>query len=207
MPVRVRPPALINMYLKKKFYPFIILIFLIILSGCFPKNDRYLSLFISKVDKEYQFLKGLEKKDVVTKSDIAYLFGIYFPEEIFVYKNEIPFDIKMFPKSEILYAQVKRGIFKPLPDSTFKPDTPVLRYQLAVFFYNFILSKGFLSNFKMNVVDIKDVDEKFFAYKPISNVVFLGIMDVDDGYFNPYNTISGYELIKFFYRLNNLFLK
>lgn len=196
-----------NMFKKKKNYPFILLILLVVLTGCFPKNDRYLSFFKSKVDKDYPFMKGLEKKNVVTKSDVAYLFGIYFPQQIFIYSNEIPFDIKMFPKSEILYAQVKRGILPPLPDNTFKPETPILRYQIAVFFYNFILKNGFLSNFKMNVVDIKDVDEKFFAYKPISNVIFLGIMEVDDGYFNPYNTISGYELIKYFYRLNNLFLR
>lgn len=113
----------------------------------------------------------------------------------------------MFPKNEILFAQVKRGIMPSLPDNTFKPDTPVLRYQLAIFFYTFILNYGYLSNFKMNVTEINDVGENFFAYKPISNIVFLGIMELEDGFFYPYKTVSGYELIKFFYRLNNLFYK
>ncbi|MEO0288457.1 MAG: S-layer homology domain-containing protein [candidate division WOR-3 bacterium] len=192
-------------FTKKLFL--LVFIVLILSSGCFKKNDRYLSFFISKIDKEYSFLKDLEKKDTVTRSDVAYLFGIYFPENVYVYKDEIPFDIKMFPKNEILYAQVKRGIIPSFPDNTFKPDTPVLRYQLAVFLYTFILNNGFLSNFKMNVTEIKDVNENFFAYKPISNIVFLGIMELEDGFFYPYRTVSGYELIKFFYRLNNLFYK
>ncbi|MEJ5306851.1 MAG: S-layer homology domain-containing protein [candidate division WOR-3 bacterium] len=194
------------MSFKKKLF-LLIFIVSILIPGCFKKNDRYLSFFLSKIDKEYSFLKDLDKKDVVTKSDVAYLFGVYFPEDVYVYRDEIPFDIKMFPKNEILYAQVKRGIIPSLPDKTFKPDTPVLRYQLAVFLYTFILNNGYLSNFKMNVAEIKDVGENFFAYKPISSIVFLGIMELEDGFFYPYKTVTGYELIKFFYRLNNLFYK
>jgi len=190
---------------KKRVFLLIFFLSIIILNSCsiIFKSDKYLSFFYGKI-KDHQFLKDLPKKDIVTRADVAYLFGIYFPEEVSVSIEEIPFDIKMYPQKEILYAQVKREIFPSFPDKTFRPEKPVLKYQLAILINNFLLNRYDLYNYYKTGSFIKDVDETFFAFKPIFNVVFLGLMETKEGNFKPFDSLTGYELIKIFYRLNNL---
>lgn len=183
-----------------------ILTVLIMSAGCATLNrgGKEIAYFESQTSAMTD-LRYIETKSIITRVDAAYLFTVFFPEKVGVEASKIPFDLRMQLYPSVAYGAVKRGIMNVFPDSTFKPDEPVLKYQLAIFLCRYMSLRDPFYDSNLKSIDMKDADASFFAYKPISIMIQRNIMEAEDGWIYPNSTMSGKEAIKYFYRVRRLY--
>lgn len=178
---------------------------LLIFTGCpFRKKDKYLSQF-DYLTSNVTDLRFIAEENVLTRKDAAYLFSIYFPLTVKVESMEIPFDVKMYPYPSLICSAVKRGMINLYPDSTFRPDEIVYRYQLAILLSKYVLTVDPFFDANFRIAELNDVDESFFAYKPISMMVSSGVMEAKNDSFYPNAPVSGYDALRFFHRIREFY--
>ncbi|MDY6786950.1 MAG: hypothetical protein SVK54_02365 [candidate division WOR-3 bacterium] len=179
---------------------------LIIIAGCsvLRKENKYKSEF-DNLTAQRRELRSIIEKNRVTRLDIAYLTGIFLPLEDNISISDIPFDLRIHLYPGLAYTAVRRGMMKIFPDSSFKPDEYVKRYQLAIFFTRYILSADPFFDAAAPDIELKDVSRGFFAYKPIVTVVERDLIETDNGNFYPFGYISGSQAVEYFYRLSRFY--
>ena len=150
-------------------------------------------------------LRYIAQKEELNRLDIAYLFAVFVPTQMQVDFKQIPLDMKMQLYPHLAFSTVKRDIMTIFPDSTFKTFEKVQKYQLAIFFTRYINSMDPFFDAGMKNRYIADVNEVFFAYKPVNTVVTRDIMPLDNERFYPFKFVSGKEAIEMFYRLNRFY--
>ena len=189
----------------KKFIINIVII-LLIFCNCtlFRRTPQSLNSFVSRTEN-YSELRYIIQSDAISRLDCAYLFAMYVPQQTMIEYSSIPLDLRVKLYSKTAYSTVVRGIMQLFPDNTFKPDEKISRYQLAIFFTRYITMVDPFFDKGMKNIIIKDVDSKFFAYKPVNTVVSRNIMELDNGQFKPYDYVSGNEAVEYFYRLSRFY--
>ncbi|MGE3063850.1 MAG: S-layer homology domain-containing protein [bacterium] len=189
----------------KKIVISLLLISVLIFTGCpFKKKDKYISQF-HYLTANVSDLRSIAEEDAITRKDAAYLFSIYFPITVKIDAQEIPFDIKMYPYPSLILSAVKRQMMSLYPDGTFKPDEIVSRYQLAILLTKYILTIDPFFDANFRDIELKDVNETFFAYKPIAMMISSGIMETANDSFYPNGIVSGYDAIRFFHRIREFY--
>lgn len=167
----------------------------------FRRQPKSVQSFMNRTDN-YQELRYIIQTDALTRLDCAYLFALFMPAQVNVNFDDIPLDLRLKLYSKTAYSSVQRGYMSVFPDKTFKPDEKIQRYQLAIFISRYIASVDPFFDKGIKQVDIEDIDQTFFAWKPVQTVVSRDIMELKDGMFGPYDYVTGKEAIEYFHRLS-----
>ena len=179
---------------------------MIFISGCslFNRTPSSIKTFMT-VSEQYKELRYIPNSVAITRLECAYLFALFLPVQMSVDFAEVPLDLrlKLYPKTA--YSTVKRDIMSTFPDNTFKPDERIRKYQLAIFITRFIADIDPFFDKGIKEIEIRDVNESFFAYKSINTVVSRNIIELKNGNFDPYAYITGREAINYFHRLSRFY--
>ena len=90
----------------------------------------------------------------------------------------------------------RRGLLEPYPDSTFKPQKPAERGDLALLLGR-LLQQNIPDTMESNLKDFKDVARIYPFYAYVNRLVEFDIMPAVNGYsFAPHRVISGLEALK-----------
>ncbi len=179
---------------------------MIFISGCslFNRTPSSIKTFMT-VSEQYKELRYIPNSVAITRLECAYLFALFLPVQMSVDFAEVPLDLrlKLYPKTA--YSTVKRDIMSTFPDNTFKPNERIRKYQLAIFITRFIADIDPFFDKGIKEIEIRDVNESFFAYKSINTVVSRNIIELKNGNFDPYAYITGREAINYFHRLSRFY--
>ncbi len=187
-----------------KKHIFIILLLIITSCSLFQRTPVEVKAFMN-LTENFKELRYISNKDTLDRMDIAYLFALYSGYDDSKFEN-IPLDMKLRLYPSLAYNTINNKIMHLFPDSTFKPNEYVQKYQLAIFFTRYLSVIDPFFDFGLKDISIIDVETTFFAYKPINIVITRNIMELDkDGNFYPYKYISGKEALKYFYRIKSFY--
>ena len=152
---------------------------LILIVGC-SKRQEIKPVYVDNT------LLEIMSKEVITRSDLAYMFKYVFLG-------------KTTPEKFVL----KKGFMEKFPDGKFYGNDPINREQFAILLTRIIFKyKGIV--LPDSVPSISDIGNNNYAKRPIQLVVGLKIMKLENGKFYPDNFLSGTDALYSLKRLKEI---
>lgn len=156
--------------------------------GDYEIKDNFIEIKIDKVGINEELKINLEFKSISSCDSLA-TFEFYL-DNIFIKKDIYTKCLKIFHNSIIL----------GYPDSTFKPDKPIKRVEVAV-----ILSNTFLLSRNNSINLPKDVKDDYWGKDYILNAISNGLMTgYNDGTFKPEEPLKRSEAAAIIFKILSL---